>query len=248
MLLPGLEETNVYYVGTAKPKLLFLVNASRPHAPEVYVAAATAYSESVPLGIVPLCCQLAWSIKWQGFDSEFGAEHRDGQWVLNVGAYHCQQQGRPVCFLARIRQISACPWHPALGEKDTGAQLQAIHFLCTKRSTDSEVRIVGPLINSLTTGAIWILHVCTEEQLDQMHDQVQPVHSPTPIFMSTLSEALVSEEYLGSLVAPFRDVALPRELFRRFFVKAGGPASTLPWTCGSVGGASHDDKNQAMFC
>ncbi len=62
LLLPGLEGTNVYYVGTAKPKLLFLVNACRPHAPEVYVAAATAYSGSVPLGIVPICCQLAWSM------------------------------------------------------------------------------------------------------------------------------------------------------------------------------------------
>ena len=87
--------------------------------------------------------------------------------------------------------------------------------------------MVGPLINSLTTGAIWILHVCTDEQLDQMRDQVQLVHSPSPIFMSTLSEALVSEEHLGSLVVPFRDVALPRDLFRRLFVRAGGPASAL---------------------
>ena len=215
LLLPGFEETNVYHVGTAKPKLLFLVNASRPHAPEVYVAAATAYTESVPLGIVPVC------------------------------AYHCQQQGCLVCFLARILQISACPWHPAPGGKDTGAQLQAIHFLCIKRSTDSEVRIVGPLINSPTTGAVWILHVCTEEQLDQMRDQVQPVHSPAPIFIWTLSQALVSEEYLRTLVAPFRDVALPRHLFRRFFVKAGGPASAFDvWL---RVGASHNDKNQTIL-
>ena len=49
-----------------------------------------------------------------------------------------------------------------------------------------------------------------------------------PCRQSTIvNQALVTDEHLDSFELPFRRVALPREIYRHLFVKAGGPASAL---------------------
>ena len=104
LLLPGRGLNNVCYIGADAPKLLLLVNAARPQAPEVYVVEATAYRRAIQLGRLPIACQKSWPDTQLRPDVEFSIEYRDGQGVLNVGAYHCQQDGCLSRFLADCLQ------------------------------------------------------------------------------------------------------------------------------------------------
>ena len=111
LLLPVRATNSVCYLGDAAPKLLLLVNAARPQAPEVYVVEATAYRNALRLKHLPVACQLSWPDVQLRPDKEFSVELRDGQGILNVGAFHCQQEGCLTCFLAGCLQIAFCPWH-----------------------------------------------------------------------------------------------------------------------------------------
>ena len=111
LLLPGRATSSVCYLGDAAPKLLLLVNAARPQAPEVYVVEATAYRNALQLKHLPVACQLSWPDVQLRPDQEFSVELRDGQGILNVGAFHCQQEGCLTCFLAGSLQLAFCPWH-----------------------------------------------------------------------------------------------------------------------------------------
>ena len=83
-----------------------------------------------------------------------------------------------------------------------------------------------------TTGAVYVFHVCTAEQIHQLGVRLLPVQNKVSIFSSSLSEAPVSDEHLDFLELPFKNVTLPREIYRHLFVKAGGPASALDvWLC-----------------
>ena len=58
--------------------------------------------------------------------------------------------------------------------------------------------------------------------------------SSAEIFVSTLSEGTLAWEHSDALIAPFRQISLPPEYFRHFFVKTGGQASALDvWLPGS---------------
>ena len=227
ILLPGGGPNSVCYIGAAAPKLLLLVNVVRPQAPEVYVVEAIAYRRTIQLGRLPIVCQKSWPSKQLGPDSEFNIEYRDGQGVLNVGAYHCQQEGCLSCFLADCLQLAYCPWHPPTPCADVPNSQKVLHLFCAKNSGDSTVDLVGQLCDSPSAGAIHVFHVCTAEQIHQLGARLQPVQNKVSIFMSTLSEATVSDEHLDFLESPFQDVALPREIYRHLLVKAGGPASAL---------------------
>ena len=227
LLLPGSGPKSVCYIGAAAPKLLLIVNAARPQAPEVYVVEAIAYRRTIQLGRLPIACQKSWPSKQLRPDTEFNIEYRDGQGVLNVGAYHCQQEGCLSCFLTESLQLAYCPWHPSTSRADAPSSQGVFHLFYTKNPGDSTVDLIGQLVDSPSTGAIHLFHVCTAEQIHQLGARLQPVQNKISIFTSSLAEAPVSDVHLEFLELPFQDVALPREIYRHLFVKAGGLAFAL---------------------
>ena len=54
LLIPGQGTNQVCYIGADAPKLLLLVNAARPQAPDVYVVEAAAYQRTIQLGRLSL--------------------------------------------------------------------------------------------------------------------------------------------------------------------------------------------------
>ena len=109
LLLPGQDAPQLCYIGEDTPKMLLLVNAARPQAPETFVVEATAFPSAMRFGELLVACQRAWPYSQVPADPEFHVELRDGQAILNIGGYHCQQEGCLTCFLTNCAQLPQCP-------------------------------------------------------------------------------------------------------------------------------------------
>ena len=120
VLLPGQNAPQLCYIGDETPKLLLLVNAARPQVPETYVVEATAFPSAMRFGELFVACQRAWPYPQLQADPEYNVELRDGQAILNIGGYHCQQEGCLTCFLANCAQLPLCPWHPPQDTNEAG--------------------------------------------------------------------------------------------------------------------------------
>ena len=204
------------YIGEDTPKMLLLVNAARPQAPETFVVEATAFPGAMRFGQLLGACQSAWPYSQVPADPEFHVELRDGQAILNIGGYHCQQEGCLTCFLTNCAQLPQCPWHAPQDTKEDRLPLSFSHFICTKDPSTSIVEFVGQLKEGPTDGIIQVFHVCTNEQLRDMslHRHVTP--SKVSLFHSSLSEANTTEDQFQQLVQPFQHVELPRDLSTSF--------------------------------
>ena len=53
---------------------------------------ATAFPSAMRFGELLVACQRAWPYSQVPADPEFHVELRDGQAILNIGDYHCQQE------------------------------------------------------------------------------------------------------------------------------------------------------------
>ena len=227
LLLPGQGAPQICYIGDEAPKLLFLVNAARPQAPEMYVVEATAFPSTMRFEGLFIACQRTWPYSVLQADAEYNVELRDGQGVLNIGGYHCQQEGCLTCFLANCTQLSVCPWHPPQDTSNGSLPLNVSHFICTKDSSTSIVELVGQSAEGPTDGVIQLFHVCTIEQCRDLGLYRQVAPRNVSLFHSSLSEAIMTEEHLKQFVSPFKHVELPHEIYRHLFIRAGGPASSF---------------------
>ena len=225
--IPGQATNSVCYLGDATPKLLLLVNAARPQAPEIYVVEATAYRDALQLKHLPVACQLTWPEVQLRPDTEFNVELRDGQGILNVGSFHCQQEGCLTCFLAECLQLAFCPWHLAPSIVKEQGPLSVAHYLCTKNLGTSTIELVGQLTETTSASSLHLFHVCTSEQIHQLGLRSHLFQHTISLFHSSLSEAVMNDQCLLELRQPFRHTELPPEFFRHLFVRAGGPASAF---------------------
>ena len=227
VLLPGQDASQLCYIGEDTPKMLLLVNAARPQAPETFVVEATAFPGALRFGQLLGACQSAWPYSQVPADSEFHVELRDGQAILNIGGYHCQQEGCLTCFLTNCAQLPQCPWHAPQDTNEDRLPLSFSHFICTKDPSTSIVEFVGQLKEGPIDGIIQVFHVCTDEQLRDMSLYRHVTPSKVSLFHSSLSEANTTEDQFQQLIQPFQHVELPQETYRHLFVRAGGPASSL---------------------
>ena len=227
VLLPGRDASQLCYIGEDTPKMLLLVNAARPQAPETFVVEATAFPGAMRFGQLLGACQNARPYSQVPADPEFHVELRDGQAILNIGGYHCQQEGCLTCFLTNCAQLPQCPWHAPQDTNEDRLPLSFSHFICTKDPSTSIVEFVGQLKEGPTDGIIQVFHVCTNEQLRDMSLYRHVTPSKVSLFHSSLSEANTTEDQFQQLVQPFQHVELPQETYRHLFVRAGGPASSL---------------------
>ena len=147
--------------------------------------------------------------------------------MLNIGGYHCQQEGCLTCFLANCMQLPVCPWHPPQVTSNDSLPLNVSHFICTKNPSTSIVELVGQLAEGPSDGVIQLFHVCTIEQCRGLGLHRQVVPHNVSLFHSSLSEAIMTEEHLNQLVILFKHVELPHEIYRHLFIRAGGPASSF---------------------
>ena len=227
VLLPGQNAPQLCYIGEDTPKMLLLVNAARPQAPETFVVEATAFPGAMRFGELLVACQRAWPYSQVPADPEFHVELRDGQAILNIGGYHCQQEGCLTCFLTNCAQLPQCPWHAPQDTNEDRLPPSFSHFICTKDPSTSIVEFVGQLKEGPTDGIIQVFHVCTNEQFSDMSLYRHVTPSKVSLFHSSLSEANTTEDQFQQLVQPFQHVELPQETYRHLFVRAGGPASSL---------------------
>ena len=227
VLLPGQNAPQLCYIGEDTPKMLLLVNAARPQAPETFVVEATAFPGAMRFGELLVACQSAWPYSQVPADPEFHVELRDGQAILNIGGYHCQQEGCLTCFLTNCAQLPQCPWHAPQDTNEDRLPPSFSHFICTKDPSTSIVEFVGQLKEGPTDGIIQVFHVCTNEQFSDMSLYRHVTPSKVSLFHSSLSEANTTEDQFQQLVQPFQHVELPQETYRHLFVRAGGPASSL---------------------
>ena len=227
VLLPGQDAPQLCYIGEDTPKMLLLVNAARPQAPETFVVEATAFPSAMRFGELLVACQRAWPYSQVPADPEFHVELRDGQAILNIGGYHCQQEGCLTCFLTNCAQLPQCPWHAPQDTNEDRLPPSFSHFICTKDPSTSIVEFVGQLKEGPTDGIIQVFHVCTNEQFSDMSLYRHVTPSKVSLFHSSLSEANTTEDQFQQLVQPFQHVELPQETYRHLFVRAGGPASSL---------------------
>ena len=227
VLLPGQNAPQLCYIGEDTPKMLLLVNAARPQAPETFVVEATAFPGAMRFGQLLVACQSAWPYSQVPADPEFHVELRDGQAILNIGGYHCQQEGCLTCFLTNCAQLPQCPWHAPQDTNEDRLPPSFSHFICTKDPSKSIVEFVGQLKEGPTDGIIQVFHVCTNEQFSDMSLYRHVTPSKVSLFHSSLSEANTTEDQFQQLVQPFQHVELPQETYRHLFVRAGGPASSL---------------------
>ena len=227
VLLPGQDASQLCYIGEDTPKMLLLVNAARPQTPETFVVEATAFPGALRFGQLLGACQSAWPYSQVPADSEFHVELRDGQAILNIGGYHCQQEGCLTCFLTNCAQLPQCPWHAPQDTNEDRLPLSFSHFICTKDPSTSIVEFVGQLKEGPIDGIIQVFHVCTDEQLRDMSLYRHVTPSKVSLFHSSLSEANTTEDQFQQLIQPFQHVELPQETYRHLFVRAGGPASSL---------------------
>ena len=227
VLLPGQDASQLCYIGEDTPKMLLLVNAARPQTPETFVVEATAFPGALRFGQLLGACQSAWPYSRVPADSEFHVELRDGQAILNIGGYHCQQEGCLTCFLTNCAQLPQCPWHAPQDTNEDRLPLSFSHFICTKDPSTSIVEFVGQLKEGPIDGIIQVFHVCTDEQLRDMSLYRHVTPSKVSLFHSSLSEANTTEDQFQQLIQPFQHVELPQETYRHLFVRAGGPASSL---------------------
>ena len=227
VLLPGQDASQLCYIGEDTPKMLLLVNAARPQTPETFVVEATACPGALRFSQLLGACQSAWPYSQVPADSEFHVELRDGQAILNIGGYHCQQEGCLTCFLTNCAQLPQCPWHAPQDTNEDRLPLCFSHFICTKDPSTSIVEFVGQLKEGPIDGIIQVFHVCTDEQLRDMSLYRHVTPSKVSLFHSSLSEANTTEDQFQQLIQPFQHVELPQETYRHLFVRAGGPASSL---------------------
>ena len=227
VLLPGQDASQLCYIGEDTPKMLLLVNAARPQTPETFVVEATACPGALRFSQLLGACQSAWPYSQVPADSEFHVELRDGQAILNIGGYHCQQEGCLTCFLTNCAQLPQCPWHAPQDTNEDRLPLSFSHFICTKDPSTSIVEFVGQLKEGPIDGIIQVFHVCTDEQLRDMSLYRHVTPSKVSLFHSSLSEANTTEDQFQQLIQPFQHVELPQETYRHLFVRAGGPASSL---------------------
>ena len=227
VLLPGQNASQLCYIGEDTPKMLLLVNAARPQAPETFVVEATAFPGAMRFGQLLVACQSAWPYSQVPADPEFHVELMDGQAILNIGGYHCQQEGCLTCFLTNCAQLPQCPWHAPQDTNEDRLPPSFSHFICTKDPSTSIVEFVGQLKEGPTDGIIQVFHVCTNEQFSDMSLYRHVTPSKVSLFHSSLSEANTTEDQFQQLVQPFQHVELPQETYRHLFVRAGGPASSL---------------------
>ena len=227
VLLPGQDASQLCYIGEDTPKMLLLVNAARPQTPETFVVEATACPGALRFSQLLGACQSAWPYSQVPADSEFHVELRDGQAILNIGGYHCQQEGCLTCFLTNCAQLPQCPWHAPQDTNEDRSPLSFSHFICTKDPSTSIVEFVGQLKEGPIDGIIQVFQVCTDEQLRDMSLYRHVTPSKVSLFHSSLSEANTTEDQFQQLIQPFQHVELPQETYRHLFVRAGGPASSL---------------------
>ena len=83
-------------------KLLFLVDCKQLQYPLVTAVAATAYNTGIQLGTLPRWGRSCWKIRGGLNDPDFVFEQRDGQWIVNIGTWHTQMQGCPMCLLGKV--------------------------------------------------------------------------------------------------------------------------------------------------
>ena len=188
---------------------------------------ATAYRNALQLKHLPVVCQLTWPEFQLRPDTEFNVELRDGQEILNVGSFHCQQEGCLTCFLAECLQLAFCPWHLAPSIEKEQGPLSVAHYLCTKNLGTSTVKLVGQFTETTSASSFHLFHVCTSEQIHQLGPRSHLFQRTISLFHSSLSEAVMNEQCLLAMRQPFRHTELPPEFFRHLFVRAGGPASAF---------------------
>ena len=102
MLIHKDGEPYLFYVGSPDPKLLLLIDGSRMSSVTMVVLGASAYSDPLSVGCVPIAMQFFREVEALSFSDQLIVEHDRGKWFLHCGHYVTQQGECIPCFLQKL--------------------------------------------------------------------------------------------------------------------------------------------------
>ena len=145
-------DPHLFYIGSAHPKLLLLVDCSQISHASIIVLGASAYPDPLQVGCVPIVMQSSQEVEALSFSDHLVVEHNRGQWFLHCGRYATQQGGCISCFLHRVGVFDFCPWHLETDSEQYRSGCQILH-LVGKIQPSNEINVKWVMLTNFHCSA-----------------------------------------------------------------------------------------------
>ena len=218
-------EPYIFYVGSPDPKLLLLIDGSQMSSVTMVVLGASAYSDPLSVGCVPIAMQFFREVEALSFSDQLIVEHDRGKWFLHCGNYVTQQGGCIPCFLQKLDVFEFCPWHPAQDSNNHCSEHQVLH-LVGRKQTDNEVNVMGYIDNFPLQCQLLLFHVFTDEDQRIFQHRICPLEMPFLLSAHGKELTNLSDSDCSVLLSPFQR-NLPTCLSQHFLIRAAGPRTIL---------------------
>ena len=216
----------LFYIGSAHPKLLLLIDCSQmPHA-SIVVLGASAYSDPLPVGCVPIAMQSVHEVEALSYSEQLIVEHNRGNWFLHCGRYATQQGGCIPCFLHKAGVFDFCPWHPEDDPEHHRSGCQILH-LVGKIQPSNEVNVMGYIDEFPLQCQLLFFHVFSDEDQQGIQHRICPLEVPFLLPTHGRGGTNLSDSNCKTLLSPFQRRNLPDCLSQHFLIRAAGPRSIL---------------------
>ena len=220
------EEPYLFYVGSAHPKMLLLIDCSQFSHASIVILGASAYPDPLSVGCVPIAMQSFHEVEALSFSEQLVVEHDRGSWYLHCGRYVTQQGGCIPCFLCKAGVFDFCPWHLTEDPDNRCSGYQVLH-LVGKKHTGNEVNVLGYIDEFPLQCQLLMFHVFSEEEQSCIQQRICPLEVPflLPLHGNGGSNLCASD--CSVLLSPFQRRNLPNCLSQHFLIRAAGPRSLL---------------------
>ena len=219
-------EPYLFYIGSAHPKLLLLIDCSRMSHASIVILGASAYPDPLSFGCVPIAMQSFHEVEALSFSEQLIVEHNRGSWYLHCGRYVTQQGGCIPCFLCKAGVFDFCPWHPAEDPDNRCSGYQVLH-LVGKKQTGNEVNVLGYIDEFLLQCQLLLFHVFSEEDQPSFQHRICPLEVPFLLPAHGSGGSNLCDSDCSLLLSPFQRRNLPNCLSQHFLIRAAGPRSLL---------------------
>ena len=219
-------EPHLFYVGSAHPKMLLLIDCSQPSHASIVVLGASAYPNPLSVGCVPIVMQSFHEVEALSFSEQLIVEHDRGSWFLHCGRYVTQQGGCIPCFLCKLGVFDFCPWHLTEDHDNRCSGYQVLH-LVGKKHTGNEINVLGYIDEFPLKCQLLMFHVCSEEEHLSIQQRICPLEMPFLLPVHGNGGLNLCASDCSTLLSPFQRRNLPHCLSQHFLIRAAGPKSLL---------------------
>ena len=218
-------EPYIFYVGSPDPKLLLLIDSSQMSSVTMVVLGASAYSDPLCVGCVPIAMQSSREVDALSYSDHLIVEHDRGNWFLHCGHHVTQQGGCIPCFLQKLGVFEFCPRHPTQDSSNLCSKHHVLH-LVGKKQTETEINVMGYIDEFPLQCQLLLFHVFTDEDQRIFQHRICPLEMPFLLSSHGKESTNLIESECSVLLSPFQR-NLPACLSQHFLIRAAGPRSIL---------------------